>query len=302
MIRSLLHKEIPDVDALARQADDPWLALIGLFRKDERPGKVDLGVGVYRERPDATPIFRAVQGAEKRLLETRTAKAYIGPEGDLVFLDRLWELVGGDMIERSHVAGVQTPAAPAPSAWRADLIARMGGRGIWLAAAELAEPRADLSRRPARYRTYDFFDIPSQSVIFDNLVSALEGPHSATPCCCMQAATTRTGGVLSEAMMESPPWSPSAACCRSSTSPIRASAAGSTRMSRASGIFSASLPEALVAVSCSKSLRLYRERTCAILRGQLFLRRRTGCAQTSRASPAPAIPWPDHGAAVWGHP
>lgn len=26
-------------DALARQADDPLLALIGLFRKDERPGR-----------------------------------------------------------------------------------------------------------------------------------------------------------------------------------------------------------------------------------------------------------------------
>lgn len=61
-------------DALARQADDPLLALIGLFRKDERPGKVDLGVGVYRDETGRTPIFRAVKAAEKRLLETQTAE------------------------------------------------------------------------------------------------------------------------------------------------------------------------------------------------------------------------------------
>ena len=45
-------------DTLARQPDDPLLALIGLFRKDERPGKVDLGVGVYRDETGRTPILR----------------------------------------------------------------------------------------------------------------------------------------------------------------------------------------------------------------------------------------------------
>lgn len=96
-------------DALTRQPDDPLLALIGLYRKDERPGKVDLGVGVYRDETGHTPIFRAVKAAEKRLLETQDSKAYVGPEGDLVFIDHLWTLVGGDTIDRSHIAGVQTP-------------------------------------------------------------------------------------------------------------------------------------------------------------------------------------------------
>ena len=32
-------------DALTRQPDVPLLALIGLYRADERAGKVDLGVG-----------------------------------------------------------------------------------------------------------------------------------------------------------------------------------------------------------------------------------------------------------------
>jgi|GEM_PF-2720272 len=132
-------------DALDRKPDDPLLALIGLFRKDERTGKVDLGVGVYRDETGRTPIFRAVKAAEKRLPETQDSKAQIGPEGDLVFLDRFWELVGGDTIERSHVAG----HAP---------IFKAAGLNI---------------------ATYDFFKRPSQSLIFDNLVTALEGARPA---------------------------------------------------------------------------------------------------------------------------
>ncbi len=36
-------------DMLQPQPDDPLLALIGLYRKDPRADKVDLGVGVYRD-------------------------------------------------------------------------------------------------------------------------------------------------------------------------------------------------------------------------------------------------------------
>ena len=70
-------------DALTRQPDDPLLALIGLFRADERAGKVDLGVGVYRDETGATPIFRAVKEAERRLVETQPVSGLLDVE--LVF-------------------------------------------------------------------------------------------------------------------------------------------------------------------------------------------------------------------------
>ena len=47
---------------------DKILALIGLYRADPRPDKVDLGVGVYKDRDGKTPVMRAVREAEKRLL------------------------------------------------------------------------------------------------------------------------------------------------------------------------------------------------------------------------------------------
>ena len=119
-------------DALTRQPDDPLLALIGLFRADERAGKVDLGVGVYRDETGATPIFRAVKEAERRLVETQPTKAYVGPEGDPVFLDRLWALTTGEAGKGRATAALQTPGGSGALRLAADLMARMGTKGIWL--------------------------------------------------------------------------------------------------------------------------------------------------------------------------
>ena len=58
-------------DRLEAQQSDSLLALIGMARADRRPGKIDVGVGVYRDAAGATPILRAVKAAEKLLLETQ---------------------------------------------------------------------------------------------------------------------------------------------------------------------------------------------------------------------------------------
>ncbi|MQV97044.1 aminotransferase class I/II-fold pyridoxal phosphate-dependent enzyme [Sinorhizobium medicae] len=287
-------------DALDRKPDDPLLALIGLFRKDERTGKVDLGVGVYRDETGRTPIFRAVKAAEKRLLETQDSKAYIGPEGDLVFLDRFWELVGGDTIERSHVAGVQTPGGSGALRLAADLIARMGGGGIWLGLPSWPNHAPIFKAAGLNIATYDFFDIPSQSVIFDNLVSALEGAAAGDAVLLHASCHNPTGGVLSEAQ-----WMEIAALVAERgllpLVDLAYQGLGRSLDQDVAGLrhLLGVVPEALMAVSCSKSFGLYRERTGAIFArtssSGLADRVRSnlaGLARTSYSMP------PDHGAAV----
>ena len=74
---------------------DPILALGSAVRSDARPGKIDLGIGVYRDENAQTPIMAAVSEAERRLLAVRTTKTYVGARGDLVFADRIAELILG---------------------------------------------------------------------------------------------------------------------------------------------------------------------------------------------------------------
>ncbi|MDX0500653.1 aminotransferase class I/II-fold pyridoxal phosphate-dependent enzyme [Sinorhizobium medicae] len=280
-------------DALDRKPGDPLLALIGLFRKDERTGKVDLGVGVYRDETGRTPIFRAVKAAEKRLLETQDSKAYIGPEGDLVFLDRLWELVGGDTIERSHVAGVQTPGGSGALRLAAD-------PRIWLGLPSWPNHAPIFKAAGLNIATYDFFDIPSQSVIFDNLVSALEGAAAGDAVLLHANCHNPTGGVLSEAQ-----WMEIAALlAKRGVLPLvdlayqglgRGLDQDVAGLRHLLGV----VPEAIMAVSCSKSFGLYRERTGAIFArtssSGLADRVRSNLAALARTSYS--MP-PDHGAAV----
>jgi len=81
--------------ALASNPPDALLALIGAYRADPRPDKIDVGIGVYRNSQGQTPAFSAVKAAEHRLAETQATKAYLGAEGDAVFTELLAPIVLG---------------------------------------------------------------------------------------------------------------------------------------------------------------------------------------------------------------
>ena len=83
------------LDNLPQQPADALLALIKLFENDPKADKIDLGVGVYRTGQGDTPVFGAIKAAEKILLETQDSKAYLGPEGDMGFVEALKPWVFG---------------------------------------------------------------------------------------------------------------------------------------------------------------------------------------------------------------
>ncbi|PEQ11315.1 aromatic amino acid aminotransferase [Novosphingobium sp. PC22D] len=96
---------------LQQQPADALLALIKLHNTDPRADKIDLGVGVYRTGQGETPVFGAIKAAEKKLVETQASKAYLGPEGDMGFVEALMPYIFGkaspDMGDR--IEGMQTP-------------------------------------------------------------------------------------------------------------------------------------------------------------------------------------------------
>lgn len=93
---------------LAPQAPDALLSLIGAYRRDPRADKIDLGVGVFRDDLGATPVMRAVKAAEQVLVNTQPSKSYLGPEGDIGYLDLLKPIIFGGRVDH-EVFGVQTP-------------------------------------------------------------------------------------------------------------------------------------------------------------------------------------------------
>ena len=97
------------LDALKPQPQDKILALMQMFRDDQRPGKIDLGVGVYKDAAGLTPVMRAVRAAERRLCETQTTKTYTALAGEPAFAAALTTLILGDSVPRDRIAAAAAP-------------------------------------------------------------------------------------------------------------------------------------------------------------------------------------------------
>ncbi|HEX5644213.1 MAG TPA: aromatic amino acid transaminase [Erythrobacter sp.] len=98
------------LDRLEQQPPDALLALIKLHAADPRADKIDLGVGVYRTGQGDTPVFAAVKAAERLLVEQQDSKSYLGPEGDMGFVQALMPYIfGADATMGGRISGMQTP-------------------------------------------------------------------------------------------------------------------------------------------------------------------------------------------------
>jgi aromatic-amino-acid transaminase len=94
---------------LKAQPADKILALMAAYREDPRPGKVDLGVGVYKNADGLTPVMRAVKEAERRILAEQDSKSYVGLAGDPAYSNVMIELILGESVARERIAAVATP-------------------------------------------------------------------------------------------------------------------------------------------------------------------------------------------------
>ncbi len=285
--------------SLARQAPDTLLSLIALYRNDARAKKIDLGIGVYKNADGETPIFAAVKSAEAQLVRDQPTKAYIGPEGDPVFVEHVKGLVFG--ADASSFAGVQTPggtgalrlgfdllalAEPKPAVWlgeptwanHAPVVAATGlpvERYIWVAQGKGEGDVAALMAAVERANSGDVF--------------LLHGACHNPTGCDLTAADWR---MLAEAM------------ARRGLVPFidlayHGLGRGLDKDTEGLRIVARNCPSLIVAYSCDKNFGLYRERT-----GALFVRG-TGPEVTdtvlSNVLTLARANWsmpPDHGGAV----
>ena len=88
---------------------DSLLALIAMANADQRPDKIDVGVGVFRDASGQTPILKVMKQAERILLETQPSKSYLGSAGDKRFAELLRPILLGEHAGDERIAGTQTP-------------------------------------------------------------------------------------------------------------------------------------------------------------------------------------------------
>ncbi|MEA1618476.1 aromatic amino acid transaminase [Erythrobacter sp. T5W1-R] len=288
------------LDRLSPQAPDPLLALIRLHAADPREDKIDLGVGVYRTEEGATPVFRAIKAAEQRLVDEQDSKSYLGPEGDIGFVNALMPYIfGADATMGGRLAGMQTPGGTGAVRLAVALAQKAGVRRIHMGVPSWpnhAQIMADISLEVA---TFDHAN-PDGIANLDAVLTAIRsaGPDEAIllhGCCHNPTGVDYTldqWAAIAEAIAETGVFLIIDSAYQGLGAGLEEDAAGMR-------LVLAKMPEALIAYSCDKNFGMYRDRV-----GALYMLAETPAgldAITSNANALARASWsmpPDHGAAA----
>ena len=162
-------------ERLEEQTSDPLLALIALCNDDPRPGKIDVGVGVYRDAAGTTPILRSVKAAEKILWETQDTKSYLGSQGDARFVELIKPIVFGEgAIGDERIVGVQTPGGCGALRLGAELIVRADPNArIFVGTPTWPNHEPLIGEAGVEMVDYPYYSRDTQSISFDRMMGAL---------------------------------------------------------------------------------------------------------------------------------
>jgi aspartate aminotransferase len=292
---------------LKQLSADSILGLMAKYRADTSPLKVDLGVGVYRDLSGNTPVLACVRRAEQEVLAAQVTKSYVAAAGREEFNSAVEEQVLGS----AHAARrgrrartVQTPGGCGALRVGAELIrAAVPAATVYVSDPTWANHTPLLGSSGLRLERYPYYDAAAHRLRFDAMLERLdraaEGDVVLIHACCHNP----TGADLDSAQWQAL----TQLLMRRRLVPFLDLAYQGFAVdldTDAAGVrlVASQVPEALIAVSFSKNLGLYRERV-----GTLIVigedETRADAVQSHMLQIARSIysmP-PDHGAAIAAH-
>ncbi|TGG93548.1 aspartate/tyrosine/aromatic aminotransferase [Natronospirillum operosum] len=286
---------------LIAPGQDPILALTVAFRADQRPDKVDLGIGVYRNSAGETPVMQAVRRAAMDLAETQPTKSYVGLAGDERFNQAMTDLLLAGTAGHARAAAVQTPGASGALRMLAELIATARPSAtVWISRPSYVNHKPVMESAGLAVREYPYFNVDTKQVDEQAMLAQIAqlGPDDVLLLhgCCHNP----TGGDISAASWQRItelalergflPFVDIA--YQGFGDGLQEDAAGLRRLADA-------VPEMVIATSCSKNFGLYRERTgAAIVIGESAAAAAKAKAHIQRLARGTYTMPPDHGAAI----
>ena len=282
---------------------DPILGVTAAFRRDPDPGKVDLGVGVYRDEGGITPVPAAVRKAERELLDTQTTKTYVGPAGNLEFNDRIVALALGALAEglKERTATIQTVGGCGALRMGAELLhSAAPGAVVHVSEPTWANHEPLLGNSGIALRRYPYYDPATRGVAFDRMLARLEEVPAGDVVLLHACCHNPTGVDLDPGQ-----WSAVADLLeRRGLVPfvdLAYQGFGDDLETDAAGLrlLASRLPTLLLAISCSKNFGLYRERVgaLAVVAESAATARALATHQARTGRRLYSMP-PDHGAAI----
>ncbi|MGH8294339.1 MAG: aromatic amino acid transaminase [Steroidobacteraceae bacterium] len=292
------------LEHLDRLPPDPILDVMAAFRADPDPRKVDLGVGVFRDDAGETPVMRAVREAEREVLAGQTTKTYVAAAGNAGFNEAMERLVlgpGHAALASGRLRTIQAPGGCGALRLGAELIRAAAPEAVvHVSTPTWANHVPLLSNCGLKLERYPYFEPATGGVAFEAMLGAVDRLPPRSVVLLHASCHNPTGADLEDGQ-----WRELLGLVRRrSLLPfidIAYQGLGRGLAEDACGprLFCAELPEALIAVSCSKNFGLYRERT-----GALHVLSATPAAGDAAISHLRRIARglysmpPDHGAAI----
>ncbi|MFY0619794.1 aromatic amino acid transaminase [Shimia sp.] len=248
---------------LKEQPKDKILGLMAMYRDDPRPTKVDLGVGVYKNARGVTPVMRAVKAAERKIVEEQPSKAYTGLAGDPAYADAMIDMLLAGVVERDRLAAAATPGGTGAIRQAFELIKMANPKArVFVSDPTWPNHISMLQYLGIEMVKYRYFDDETRGVNFDGMMEDL-------------AEVTRDDVVLLHGCCHNPTganlnltqWQAvvdlinDKGCTPMIDIAYQGFGDGLQEDAAATRLVAKSVPELLIAASCSKNFGIYRERT-----------------------------------------
>jgi aromatic-amino-acid transaminase len=157
---------------------DPIFGLTEAYNADQRPNKVNLGVGVYYTDEGKVPLLRAVLEAEKEVVAKEAPRAYIPIEGPNPYNSAVQNLLFGKdsaLIQAGRVVTAECLGGTGALRVGGDFVKRLEPT----AKAAISSPSWENHRGIFEAAGYDvleytYFDPKTRGVDFDGMVKSLE--------------------------------------------------------------------------------------------------------------------------------
>lgn len=250
-------------NSLQQQPADKILALMQVYKEDPRENKIDLGVGVYKDASGQTPIMQSIKQAEHMLWETQDTKSYVGLTGAPEFSQTMIDLVLGDKFDKNLTASAATPGGTG-AVRQAFELGKMANPNLRVFVSDPTWPNhlSILKYLGIPVEPYRYFDAKTRAVDFSSMMTDLENAKEGDLILLHGCCHNPTG-----ANLKAPEWDAVIELLlKSGATPmidIAYQGFGDGLEEDASGVrkLVKSVPETIIAASCSKNFGIYRERT-----------------------------------------
>jgi aspartate/tyrosine/aromatic aminotransferase len=243
---------------------DPIFGLNAILKADTRKDKIDLLIGYYKNEHGEIPIFKAVQEAEKKILQTQKNLNYLPIDGLETYINHLKELI---FLEDSYqyVYGAQTVGGTSALHHLGKIVSMKGAQQIAIPSPTWANHHQIFEYLGLKCVSYPYYDVKGKKLLWDEFYKYLQNLKEGSVILLHASCHNPSGEDFTQEQ-----WLKIVKVCQNNKilpffdCAYQGLGLGLNEDIFSIRLFAEHLEEFILAYSCSKNFGLYGERTGAL--------------------------------------